>query len=358
MLLAIVTALLIVMGLMMVLSASSVEALRSYGGAWVFFQKQAMWVVVGALGMVAAACWDYRRWSRLAWPLVAASLVLLVAVQIVGINVSGSTRWLGIGGLRFQPSEMAKLALLVYVAALLGRRSDQMHESRLTLRPVIVVAGALGGLVMLQPDMGTAMVLVLIVLVVLFVAEMPLIRMGAVFLASTAGAAVLAMGAGYRRNRVFGFVDPWGDLSNTGYQVAQSLVALGTGHVAGVGLGASRAKWGFLPNAHTDFIFAIVGEELGLVGTLLVLSLFGAFAVLGIRAALRAPDRFGTLMATGITAWVVGQALVNMGAVTGMLPVTGVPLPFLSFGGTSLVVTMVAVGILLNVARQSAPSTR
>ena len=358
MLLAVVTALLVVMGLMMVLSASSVEALRSYGGAWVFFQKQAMWVVVGALGMVAAACWDYRRWSRLAWPLVATSLVLLVAVQIVGINVSGSTRWLAVGGLRFQPSEMAKLALLVYVAALLGRRSDQMHESRLTLRPVIVVAGALGGLVMLQPDMGTAMVLVLIVLVVLFVAEMPLVRMGAVCLASTAGAAVLAMGAGYRRNRVFGFVDPWGDLSNTGYQVAQSLVALGTGHVAGVGLGASRAKWGFLPNAHTDFIFAIVGEELGLVGTLLVLSLFGAFAVLGIRAALRAPDRFGTLMATGITAWVVGQALVNMGAVTGMLPVTGVPLPFLSFGGTSLVVTMVAVGILLNVARQSAPSTR
>jgi cell division protein FtsW len=359
-LLATVTALLVVMGLMMVLSASSVEALRSYGGAWVFFQKQAVWAVVGAVVMAATACWDYRRWKRLAWPLVVASLVLLAAVHIpgVGINVSGSTRWLGFGFFSFQPSELAKFALLVFVADLLARRHDRMHESRQTLRPVAIVAGAFGGLVLLQPDMGTAMVLVLIVLVELFVAGLPLLRMAGVFAAASIGAVVLAMGAGYRRNRMFAFVDPWGDVSNTGYQVAQSLVALGTGHLAGVGLGASRAKWGFLPNAHTDFIFAIVGEELGLVGTLLVLSLFAAFAVLGIRAALRAPDRFGMLLATGITAWVVGQALVNMGAVTGMLPVTGVPLPFLSFGGTSLVVTMGSVGVLLNVARHAIPRTR
>jgi cell division protein FtsW len=356
-LLATVTALLIVMGLMMVLSASSVEALRSYGGAWVFFQKQAAWVAVGTVAMVFTALWDYRRWARLSWFLVVASFVLLVAVQIpgVGINVSGSTRWLGFGAFAFQPSEMAKFALLVFVADLLGRRADRMHDSRLTLRPVVVVAGALGGLVLLQPDMGTAMVLVLIVLVELFVAGLPLIKMAAVIVTSTAGAVVLAMGAGYRKDRVSGFLDPWADVSNTGYQVAQSLVALGTGHVAGVGLGASRAKWGFLPNAHTDFIFAIVGEELGLVGTLLVLGLFAAFAVLGIRVALRAPDRFGMLMATGITAWVVGQALVNMGAVTGLLPVTGVPLPFVSFGGTSLVVSMASVGILLNVARHAVP---
>ncbi len=354
-LLAIVTALLIVIGLMMVLSASSVEALRSYGGAWVFFQKQAAWVAVGTVAMVVAALWDYRRWALLAWPLVVASFVLLVAVQIpgVGINVSGSTRWLGFGFFTFQPSEMAKVALLLFVADLLARRADRMHDSRVTLRPVVVVAGALGGLVLLQPDMGTAMVMVLIVLVELFVAGLPLIRMAAVVVTSTVGAVVLALAAGYRRGRVSAFLNPWADVSNTGYQVAQSLVALGTGHLAGVGLGASRAKWGFLPNAHTDFIFAIVGEELGLVGTLLVLGLFAAFAVLGIRVALRAADRFGTLLAAGITAWVVGQALVNMGAVTGMLPVTGVPLPFLSFGGTSLVVSMASVGILLNIARHT-----
>jgi cell division protein FtsW len=341
----------------MVLSASSVEALRSYGGAWVFFQKQLIWVAVGTAAMVGAACWDYRRWSVLAWPLTVLSLVLLAAVHIpgVGINVSGSTRWLGYGFFSFQPSELAKFALLVFVADLLARRPDRMHESRMTLRPVAVVAGAFGGLVLLQPDMGTAMVMVLIVLVELFVAGLPLLKMAAIGVASSAGAALLAMGAGYRRNRVFAFINPWADVADTGYQVAQSLVALGTGHLAGVGLGASRAKWGFLPNAHTDFIFAIVGEELGLIGTLLVLGLFAAFAVLGIRAAMRAPDRFGMLMATGITAWVVGQALVNMGAVTGMLPVTGVPLPFLSFGGTSLVVSMASVGILLNIARHAVP---
>jgi cell division protein FtsW len=234
-----------------------------------------------------------------------------------------------------------------------------MHESRVTLRPVMAIGGGLIGLVLLQPDMGTAMVMLLIVLVLLFVAGMPLIRMAAMGALAAGGALVLAMGAGYRRNRMESFMNPFADASHTGYQVAQSLVALGTGNLAGVGLGASRAKWGFLPNAHTDFIFAIVGEELGLLGTLLVVGLFAAFTVLGIRVALRAPDRFGTLLAAGITAWISGQAVVNMGAVTGVMPVTGIPLPFLSFGGSALVVTMAAVGILLNVARRSdAPSPR
>ena len=243
----------------------------------------------------------------------------------MGISVSGSTRWLGFGCFTFQPSELAKLALLVFVADLLARRSDRMHDSRLTLRPVLVVAGVLGGLVLLQPDMGTAMVMR---------PHRPrrAVR-GRPAAASAWRRVVVAVDRrrrrpghgrrlpprpGVRRSSTRGPTS-----SNTGYQVAQSLVALGTGHLAGVGLGASRAKWGFLPNAHTDFIFAIVGEELGLVGTLLVVGLFAAFAVLGIRVALRAPDRFGTLLAAGITAWVVGQALVNMGAVTGMLPVTG-----------------------------------
>jgi cell division protein FtsW len=171
----------------------------------------------------------------------------------------------------------------------------------------------------------------------------------------------VAKAEAYRWERVASFRDPFGDFAGGGYQVAQSLVALGTGSVGGVGLGASRAKWGFLPNAHTDFIFAIVGEELGMFGTVGVVGLFIAFAVLGVRTALRAPDRFGTLVAAGVTAWVSGQAVVNMGAVTSLLPVTGVPLPFVSFGGSSLVVTMMAVGILLNIARQSravAPAVR
>jgi cell division protein FtsW len=354
-LLALVVALLLVIGLMMVLSASSVEALRSYGGAWVFFRKQATWVAIGTAAMVATACFDYRRWRTLAGPAVIVSGLLLMAVLVpgVGIRVSGSTRWLGWGWFTIQPSEMAKLALLLFVAALLADRSDRMHLSRVTLRPVLAIAGVLTGLVLLQPDMGTALVMMLITVVLLFVAGIPLIRMASLGAIATAGAFVVAMGAGYRRNRMQSFMDPWADASHTGYQVAQSLVALGTGNIAGVGLGASRAKWGFLPNAHTDFIFAIVGEELGLLGTLLVVGLFVAFTVLGIRVALRAPDRFGTLLAAGITTWIAGQAVVNMGAVTGVMPVTGIPLPFLSFGGSALVVTMAAVGILLNVARRS-----
>ncbi len=196
------------------------------------------------------------------------------------------------------------------------------------------------------------MILVLVVLAVLFVGGVPLARMAALVAAWVASGIVLGLVEGYRRARLFSFMNPWKDPSNTGYQIAQSLVALGTGHLSGVGLGASRAKWGFLPNAHTDFIFAIIGEELGLLGTILVLALFAVFTAVGIRAAMRAPDCFGRLVAAGVTVWVVGQAFVNLGAVIGILPITGVPLPFVSFGGSSLVITMAAVGILVNVARQ------
>ena len=358
MLLGAVVAMLCVTGLMMVLSASSVEALRSYGGAWVFFERQAVWVLVGALALVGAAAVDYRRWSRLVVPLVAASFVLLVLVLVpgIGITAGGSTRWLGRGWLRVQPSELAKLAVLLFGADLLARRTDRVREWRMVLRPIALTSGLLAMLVLAQPDMGTAMLMVLIVLVLLFVGGVPLLSMGSVGLVTALGALGLAKIEGYRWVRVLSFRDPFGDPSNTGYQVAQSLVALGTGHVGGVGLGASRAKWGFLPNAHTDFIFAIVGEELGLIGTVLVVARFVTVAALGVRAALRAPDRFGALLAGGVTAWVCGQAVVNMGAVIGLLPVTGVPLPFVSFGGSSLVVTMAATGILLNIARHQGPS--
>jgi len=349
-----------VTGLMMVLSASSVEALRSYGGAWVFFERQVMWVVVGALALTAAAAVDYRHWRRLVAPLVVASFALLVLVLVpgVGINVGGSTRWLGVGWLRVQPSELAKLAVLLFGAHLLDRRSRHVHDWRAVLRPMALTSGILAVLVLLQPDMGTAMLIVVIVLVLLFVGALPLSVMGGIGVMTAVGSLALAKVESYRWARVMSFRDPFGDPTNTGYQLSQSLVALGSGHVGGVGLGASRAKWGFLPNAHTDFIFAIVGEELGLVGTVLVVALFATFATLGVRVALRAPDRFGTLLAAGVTAWVAGQAVVNMGAVIGLLPITGVPLPFVSFGGSSLVVTMIATGILLNIARQSAPVTR
>ncbi|MDQ6725398.1 MAG: putative lipid II flippase FtsW [Actinomycetota bacterium] len=352
-----VVAMLCVMGLMMVLSASSVEALRTYGGAWVFFQRQLVWIFVGGAALIGVAAVDYRHWRRLVIPLVAGSFGLLVLVLVpgVGVTAGGSTRWLGVGWLRIQPSEIAKLAVLLFGADLLSRRAAQVHDWRLVLRPMALTTGLLAGLVLMQPDMGTAMLMVLIVLILLFVGGVPLSTMGTIGTMTALGALASARFEGYRWTRVLSFRDPFGDASNTGYQLSQSLVALGTGHVGGLGLGASRAKWGFLPNAHTDFIFAIVGEELGLIGTVLVVGLFVAFAVLGVRVALRAPDRFGSLLAGGVTAWVCGQAVVNMGAVIGLLPVTGVPLPFVSFGGSSLVVTMVAVGILINIARQPAP---
>jgi cell division protein FtsW len=358
--LAAVVGVLSTIGLMMVLSASSVEAFRIHGGAWVFFLRQLVWVGFGGLALLVTASVDYRRWRRLVVPLTLTSFVLLVAVLLpgVGVTVSGSTRWLDFGPLRVQPSELAKLAVLLFAADLVARRAEggSVEDARATLRPVLVTGGILAGLVLCQPDMGTAMVIVLILVAVLFVGGVPLGQMSALTVVTAVSALLLGLGAGYRRARMMSFLRPFDDFSNAGYQLSQSLVAFGTGSVTGVGLGASRAKWGFLPNAHTDFIFAIIGEELGLLGSLFVLTLFVGFAAVGVRTALRAPDRFGTILAAGVTAWVAGQAVVNMGAVTGMLPVTGVPLPFVSFGGSALVVTMAAVGILINIARQ--PGTR
>ncbi|MDQ6797603.1 MAG: putative lipid II flippase FtsW [Actinomycetota bacterium] len=349
-----VVAVLCGIGLMMVLSASSVSALRVYGGPWVLFERQLMWVGAGALAMILVSRFDYRRCRLLAIPMIVVCMALLVLVLVpgVGVTVGGSSRWIGVGQFRFQPSELMKLAMLLFTADLVARRTARHGPSAVVIQPTLLLTGAAALLILKQPDMGTAMIMVIVVLTVLFVGGAPLAQMGLLTLAVSAAGVFFSLAEGYRRARMFSFMNPWKDPSNTGYQMAQSLVALGTGHLTGVGLGASRAKWGFLPNAHTDFIFAIIGEELGLVGALLVVALFAAFAVLGIRTAMRAPDHFGTLLAAGVTVWVVGQAVINVGAVIGILPVTGVPLPFVSFGGSSLVITMAAVGLMANVARQ------
>jgi cell division protein FtsW len=341
-------------GLVMVLSSSSVEALANYGSSWIFFQRQLAWTTLGLAALALASRVDYRRLRRLVGPMlvVASVLLMLVLVPGLGISVSGSTRWLGVGSLRFQPSELAKLALLVYCADVCTRRAAALGDWRQVLRPVALVFGFFGLLVMKEPDMGTTIVMAILTGTILFVAGIRLRHMAVVGAAGLVAAVVLAVAEPYRRARLASFLDPFADARAGGYQVAQSLIALGSGGWTGVGLGAGRAKWMFLPNAHTDFIFAVVGEELGLVGCALVLFLFAALTVLGIRTAVRAPDRFGTLLAAGITGWIVGQALVNVGAVTGLLPVTGVPLPFVSFGGSALLFTMCAAGILLNVARQ------
>jgi cell division protein FtsW len=341
-------------GLVMVLSSSSVEALANYGSSWLFFKRQLTWTTLGLIGLAITSRVDYRVLRRYVGPalVVSAGLLLLVLVPGVGVAVNGSTRWLGVGAMRFQPSELAKLALLLYAADLLSRRAANVGDWRAVLRPVGLVFCFFGGLVMLQPDMGTTITMAILTGTILFVGGIRMRHMAAVLGCGLAAGTFLAIVEPYRRARLLSFIDPFDHYKEGGYQVAQSLIALGSGGWTGVGLGAGRAKWMFLPNAHTDFIFAIIGEELGLVGCALVLVLFGALAVLGVRTTLRAPDRFGALLAAGITGWIVGQAIINVGAVTGALPVTGVPLPFVSFGGSALLFTMCASGVLLNVARQ------
>ena len=354
-LLLVVATILTLLGLVMVLSASSVSDLRSTGNSWHSFQRQLTWAVVGVGALVITLRVDYRRWRPGARPglVLCLGLLALVLVPGVGVTVNGATRWLGAGPLQIQPAEFAKLGLLLWVCDLLARRWDQMGDARATLRPVLVALGVTSALLLAQPNLGTTIVIATSVLVVLLVAGTSLLRMAGLGLFATGAVSALALGAGYRRDRVLAFLDPWADPLNTGYQTIQSMVGIASGGFTGVGLGASRAKWGFLPFAHTDFIFAIIAEELGLIGAGTVILLFAALGVFGARAAMGAPDPFGMLLATGITTWLVVQAVVNLGAVLGVLPITGVPLPFVSFGGSSLVITLAATGILLNIARQS-----
>jgi cell division protein FtsW len=348
-------AVLTLIGLVMVLSASSVTALYEYGSSWYHFKRQLIWVALGTTAMVVVMRVDYHRWRRFTMPLLLCSGVLMALVMVpgLGVNVNGSSRWLGYGFARIQPSELAKLAVLLFTADLLARRSDKVDDWRVTLKPVLVVSGGFAVLLMAQPNLGTTILLASIVFVMLFVSGVALKPLVASFTVAGTAAALLAVVEPYRRRRLLGFINPWKDSQNTGYQTIQSQVGIARGGITGSGLGQSRAKWGFLPFAHTDFIFAIIAEELGLIGALLVIALFVALGVAGIVTALRAPDQYGMLLATGITAWILVQAFVNVGAVVGVLPITGVPLPFVSFGGSSLVVTMAAVGLLLSVARQA-----
>ena len=343
-----------VIGVVMVLSASSVASLTDYGSPWYFFFRQLIWTVLGVFGFVVGVRVDYRRWRRFITPLLIVSAALLVIVLIpgIGIHVSGSRRWLGFDFMRFQPSELAKLALLLYTADLLSRRASEVGDWHRVLKPVVFVLLGFGFLVMREPDLGSTLVLALVVGAVLLAGGVRVKHLTALLFLGVAAVTALSIAEPYRRARLFSFLHPFDYASNAGYQVSQSFIALGSGGLTGVGLGAGRAKWNFLPNAHTDFIFAIIGEEIGMLGCMAVLLLFVAFGFLGIRAALRAPDRFGALLAAGITMWIVGQAVVNISAVIGLLPVTGIPLPFVSFGGSALLVTMLAAGMLTNIARQ------
>jgi len=360
--LAVLVGVLCVFGLVMVGSASPIISLQLYGSTWTILIRQAQWMGVGVLGFVLCARVDYHRWRALRAPLLVVALGLLVAVLVPGVGVvaGGSARWIGVGALRLQPSEVMKLAMAVFCADLLTRRADRLaDEPRRVLVPVMLVFLVSGFLIVEQPDMGTALVLACITLGTLFMGGVRMKPVVRAFVGIGALALVFGLADPYRRDRILSFVDPGAHRSGSGYQVWQSLVGLGSGHLFGLGLGGGRQKWGILPNAHTDFIFSVVGEELGLVGAVVLLGLFFALAWFGFRAATRAPDRFGSLLAVAVTIWITSQAVINVGAVIGVLPVTGIPLPFISFGGSSLVVTLLATGILLNIAAQerTAPGT-
>jgi len=352
--LGVLVALLCIAGLVMVGSASPVISLITYGSPWTIFIRQVLWMVVGIGALLIFARVDYRKWRRLGAPLVVVTLGLLLAVLVPGLGVTagGSSRWIGFGMLRLQPSELMKLALVLFAADIVVRRSDRGAPAKQVIAPVIGALIVSAALIIKQPDMGTAMVLSCTAFGILFMSGIDLAPLTKVLLTFGAVATVFALSSTYRRDRILSFINPGAHQSGTGYQVWQSLIGLGSGHLFGLGLGGGREKWGTLPNAHTDFIFSVVGEELGLVGAIAIMGLFFALAWYGYRAAGRAPDRFGCLVAVGVTTWITSQAVINMGAVIGVLPVTGIPLPFISFGGSSLVITLAAMGILMNIALQ------
>ena len=357
----VITVLLVLLGLLMSFSASFVDAAEA-GNPFGVFARQAVWASIGLAGFVVAANLDPRAWRRLAWPLMTMATVGLVLVLVDGIGIEryGSTRWLGVGPLVFQPSELAKLATLLWIADILERkrpRDGSLHRTDHLLVPALPGLVVLGSLVLSQPDLGTTILLALIVGAVLWIEGLPARFVAGLAAVGAAVVTALAVVAPYRLARVTGWLDPGADPQGAGFQLLQSRYALGSGGIFGVGLGSSRGKWNFVPNPETDFIFAIIGEELGLIGAAGVLTLFATLLYLGLRIAYSAPHGFGRTVAFAITAWLVGQALVNVGAVTGLLPITGVTLPLVSVGGSSLVSTLVALGILVAIARQPATTS-
>jgi cell division protein FtsW len=348
--------LLVVVGLGGILSASSVVGLEESGDGLVYFKRQLVWMGIGVFGMLAAAMTPLRWWRRIALPAFVANLVVLAAVLFVGTRAYGSTRWIVLGPVSIQPSEVAKLTTVLFLAALMARHEEAILRFGQFLLPVGISVGAVGALVMLQPDLGTTVLIASGAFAVLTASAAPFSFVVSGGIMAGGFALLAARSSDYQWARVTAFLDLGADPLGNGYQAVQSLVALGTGGMFGVGLGASRARWFFLPNAHTDFVFSIIGEETGLAGSLTVVALFVVLTIAGTAVALRAHDRFGRLVAIGITTWLIAQALVNIGGVVGVLPITGVPLPFVSYGGSALLVEMIAVGVLLSVVRERAGS--
>jgi len=356
-LLVLVTLGLVAFGLVMVYSASSARATLAADDPAYYLKRQALYALIGLAALVLLSRFDFRRLRHLVGPLLVGSFVLLALVLVVGTPVNGARRWLSVGPVALQPSELAKLALGMWVAAYLARRPAPQSLGEL-MRPIGLVVGAGCGLVLVEPDLGTAIAIAIMAAAIMVVAGTRIAVLGG---AAAMGLVVVLAAIWlepYRRARILSFLDPWQDAEGAGFQAVQAMIALGSGGFFGVGLGESVQKVYYLPEASTDMIFAIVGEELGLFGAFAVVAAFVVFGYAGFNIALRCREPFGKLLATGTTALVCGQAAVNVSAVLGLAPLTGIPLPFVSYGGSSLVVGLASVGILLNIAVNHAADAR
>jgi cell division protein FtsW len=348
-LLVLVTLALVAFGLVMVYSATSAPAALERTDPMSYLKKQGVYALIGVALMMTASRFDYRRLRLLAPALVLSALGGCLAVLVVGARINGARRWIELGPATFQPSELAKLALAVWAAAYLSKRPAPRSLKELW-RPIGLLLGVFCLLILAEPDLGTAISLVVVLLAVLLISGTPVPTLAAGTSIAVALGLIAIWFEPYRRARLFSFVDPWKDPQGAGFQTVQALISLGSGGLAGVGLGHGVAKINYLPEAHTDMIFAVIGEELGLLGVTAVIAAYCAFAYAGLRVALACKDPFGKRLAAGIVGLVCGQAVINLAAVLGLAPLTGIPLPFISYGGSSLVVALLGVGILLNIA--------
>ncbi|MCP3975358.1 MAG: putative lipid II flippase FtsW [bacterium] len=345
---------LLVVGLGAILSASSVIARFEHGDQFFYFKRQVIWAVLGVGVLVVASRIPYRLYKRYSGLIFGVSVVGLVATLAWGSIRGGSRRWIEVGPVTLQASEFSKFAVVVFLAAALSRKEGYLNNFAHFFWPVAGSLGITALLLMMEPDLGTTILVAATAVAILVASTSPLRYV--IGLASLGSMAALgsALSQPYQKERILAFLDPAADPLGYGLQPLQSLVALGTGGWFGVGLGASRARWSFLPNAHTDFIFSIIGEETGLAGSLTIIALFMVLALVGISVAKRAPDAFGRLLAIGLVSWLTFQALINIGGVAVVLPITGVPLPFVSSGGSAMLANMAAAGVLVNIARATA----
>ena len=352
---------LVAVGLQAVYSSTFGLAVTEYDDVNYFLIRQGIWALMGTAAMVACMKIPYGLWRKASVLIMIVALAMLVLVLLpgLGVNQYGAQRWLKLGPLpAFQPSEFVKLASIIYVSAWLSGQGKKAESLTAGFIPFLLFLGILIPLVIMQPDMGTALIIVCVVVTVFFLGGgnmSHIIILGAIGVIAFAALVFLE---GYRSDRWYSFIDPWNDPAGRGFHIIQLLIALGSGGLWGLGLGASRQKFFYVPGAHTDGIFAIVGEEVGFIGGLLVILLLAAVIYKSITIVTKAPDRFGSLLAAGITCWIAYQALINIGGITRSIPLTGVPLPFISYGGSSLAATMAAVGILLNISKNQSLASR